>query len=111
MHRLFVYGTLTDPDTCSGLLGRVPISVRAVLRHHVRHAVLGEAYPAVVAKRAGVVKGLVYVDITQAELEMLDAYEGEEYKRVKVETELDTGATRAWVYVWADEADRLGAEA
>ena len=111
MHRLFVYGTLTDPDICSGLLGRLPVSVPAVLRHHVRHEVRGEAYPAVVAKRGGVVRGLVYGDLTLAELDMLDAYEGGEYERVEVEAELETGATLVWVYVWVDEMDRLGPEA
>ena len=108
---LFVYGTLRDPKTCGGLLGRMPQQSTARLHGFMRLAVRGEAYPAIVPCPQKSVDGLILRGLSAHELEVLDAYEGAEYRRVEVEAELETGATPAWVYVWVDEADRLGPEA
>ncbi len=110
-HRLFVYGTLADPAVCAGLLGRVPAPAPAELRGYTRHAVRGEAYPAIVAKPNGLVKGIVYEDISQAELDALDAYEGDEYGRIRVCVETEADQIQVWVYVWAGRRERLGPEA
>ena len=109
-HRLFVYGTLADPAVCARLLGRVPRPVPARLRGYARHEVRGEAYPAIVAKSNGLVKGLIYENISQVEVDALDTYEGDEYERIGVFVETEAGQARAWVYVWAGRAERLGPE-
>ena len=93
LHRLFVYGTLAEPAVCA------------------RHAVRGEAYPAIVAKSNGLVKGIIYKDISQAELDALDAYEGDEYGRIRVFVETEADKIQAWVYVWTGRKERLGPEA
>ena len=105
---LFVYGTLRDPEICDSLLGRTPQQNPALLHGYVRLAVRGEAYPAIVPCPQKSVAGLVLQGLTAHELDVLDAYEGGEYMRVKVETELETGDAPAWAYVWVDEMDRLG---
>lgn len=110
-HHLFVYGTLANPAVCAGLLGRVPRPVPARLRGYARHEVRGEAYPAIVAKSNGLVKGIVYEDISQTELDALDAYEGDEYGRIGVFVETETNRIQVWVYVWAGGTERLGPEA
>lgn len=107
-HRLFVYGTLSDPAVCDALLGRIPRPAPARLNGYVRHEVRGEAYPAIVAKCEGVVRGFLYEDISQTELAALDAYEGDEYGRIGVNVETEAGWKPAWVYVWTGRAERLG---
>lgn len=111
LHRLFVYGTLAEPAVCAGLLGRIPAPATAELRGYARHAVRGEAYPAIVAKSNGLVKGIIYKDISQAELDALDAYEGDEYGRIRVFVETEADQIQAWVYVWTGRKERLGPEA
>jgi gamma-glutamylcyclotransferase (GGCT)/AIG2-like uncharacterized protein YtfP len=107
MQRLFAYGTLTDPEICGGLLGRMPTSIPAVLRGYARHDVRGEAYPAIVPQHGGSVRGRLYGDLSAGDLALLDAYEGDEYSRSRVE--VDTGQERvtAWAYVWQADPERL----
>lgn len=107
-HRLFVYGTLSDPTVCAGLLGRVPCPAPARLSGYLRHEVRGEIYPAVVAKREGVVRGFLYECLSPTELAILDAYEGDEYGRIEVSVETEAGMKPAWVYVWTGRVERLG---
>ena len=104
---LFVYGTLRDPEICTRLLGRMPESAPALLHGHVRLAVRGEPYPAIVPDGARTVDGLLLTGLSTAELVALDGYEGDEYRRIEVSVKTDAGLARAWVYVWAGCKGRL----
>lgn len=108
MQRLFAYGTLTDPEICGGLLGRTPASIPATLHGYIRREVRGEPFPAIVPHDGASVRGLLYGDLSAAELALLDAYEGGEYERVKVETVTEAGEVAAWAYVWAADRQLLG---
>ena len=81
---LFVYGTLRDPDLITAVLGR---ALRPGRVHAARAPGLcavhypGRVYPALVRRPGAAADGLVLTDITAFERDLLDAFEGEEYRR------------------------------
>lgn len=81
----FVYGTLLYPENLRVLLGRVPAIVPAEVRGFARFSIVDEQYPGVVrASPESVVLGALLEDLTSEEMELLDAFEGDEYERVVV---------------------------
>jgi len=88
---LFVYGTLRDPDLAAAVLGRaLPVSTV----HHARapgwRAVHypKRVYPALVRAPGAAADGLLITGLTPFERDLLDAYEGEEYRRGPIATML-----------------------
>lgn len=81
---LFVYGTLRDQHLLSGVLGR---PLRAGAQHPavapgyaaIRYP--GQVYPALVRRPGGVAEGIALADLSAFELELLDAFEGDGYRR------------------------------
>ncbi|WP_332685782.1 gamma-glutamylcyclotransferase family protein [Devosia sp.] len=81
---LFVYGTLQDPDVLGAVLGR-PVDMSS-LRHATApgyRAVFypGRVYPALVRVPAATASGLLLEGLSQLDLSVLDAFEGDEYRR------------------------------
>lgn len=81
---LFVYGTLRDPDVLGGVLGR-PLRPAALLPAVAPGFVAlhypGRIYPALVRRPGGTAPGLVLTDVSPFERDLLDAFEGAEYRR------------------------------
>lgn len=81
---LFVYGTLCDPDLLAGVLNR---PLRPAHLHPARapgyRAVYypGRIYPALVRAPGAAAEGLLLTDLTPFERDLLDAFEGDEYRR------------------------------
>lgn len=82
---MFAYGTLLLPQIISRVMGRVPPADEALLRGYRRVTVMGEVFPAVFRDPSAEVKGRVYRGIDERELQLLDHYEGELYRREPVE--------------------------
>jgi gamma-glutamylcyclotransferase (GGCT)/AIG2-like uncharacterized protein YtfP len=130
--RAFVYGTLMADEVLGLLLRRVPASRAAAVAGLKRCRVRGQVFPAVVRSAApgDRVRGRVLLGLTAREVEILDVYEAEEYRRERVaatvlaegegEEEGDEGkagaaaaaaeagpavgeVVEADVYVWRDE--------
>jgi gamma-glutamyl AIG2-like cyclotransferase len=81
---LFVYGTLCDPDLLAGILARrlagdaaLPAAAPGFRAVHYP----GRAYPALLRAAGAAAPGLALMDLTPFECDLLDAYEGEEYRR------------------------------
>ncbi len=81
---LFVYGTLRDPDLLAAVLGR-PLRPETM---HVARApgfcavhYPGRIYPALIRVPGAAAAGLLLTDLTTFERDLLDAFEGEEYRR------------------------------
>jgi gamma-glutamylcyclotransferase (GGCT)/AIG2-like uncharacterized protein YtfP len=81
---LFVYGTLRDPDLLAGVLNR-PLRTDGM---HLAHApgfravhYPGRIYPALIRVPGAAAEGLLLTDLTPFERDLLDAFEGEEYRR------------------------------
>ena len=107
--RFFFYGTLM-----AGSGNEVARAVHGRLSAGVAAAVSGKLYglpdpqgwyPALVPGKGGVVRGFVHEaapDFTEADLAVLEDWEGAEYRRCVVEVALEDGsATMAQGFVWA----------
>lgn len=94
---LFVYGTLRDPHLLGAVLAR-PLSANAV-RRAAAPGYIAVHYPALVRRPGGSAPGLALLDLTPFERDLLDAYEGEEYRRGIVAVMIDEELHEAEVYL------------
>lgn len=103
---LFVYGTLRDPDLLAGVLGR-PLRAEYLLSatapgfvalHYPRRI-----YPALVRRPGGTAPGLVLTDLTRFERDLLDAFEGEEYRPALIPVMIGSELHEAFAYLPAVE--------
>ena len=97
--RLFAYGTLAIDPLFERVVGRLGAHEQALLPHHARLAFLREVYPGIVPRRGASTPGRLYHDVTEAELEHLDRFEGEQYRRERVVVQSRRQAVEAWTYV------------
>jgi gamma-glutamylcyclotransferase (GGCT)/AIG2-like uncharacterized protein YtfP len=78
---LFVYGTLRDPELLAAVAGRPVIGLNAAAPGYGAVYYPGRIYPALVRRPGAAAAGLVLNDLTPFEFDLLDAFEGEEYRR------------------------------
>lgn len=99
---VFAYGSLMFAPVWQRVVGGGYRSVPAVLDGYACHEVAGETYPGIIAVRDASVRGVLYLDVTAADIAALDAFEGPEYRRDSVRVSLESGATAdaaAYVYL------------
>ncbi len=96
MENLFVYGTLREPEVQKREVGRVIKGRADILDNYEKSTVVinGNVYPIVEPKDGSLVEGLV-LKVTSGELKLLDVYETDAYRRVKVTLKSNL---KAWVY-------------
>ncbi len=95
---VFTYGTLMDEKIRFEVLGRkIPGIPGTVDGYDGSKAIIieNESYPAAEKNSDCSIKGLVF-EITNEELEKLDIYETDAYKREEVEL---TNGIKAWIYL------------
>jgi len=95
---LFVYGTLIEDENRKNILKRSISGTPATLDGYddsKKIIIENESYTAAEKRSAGVINGLL-IEITSEELEELDAYETDAYKRREVEL---TNGKKAWTYI------------
>lgn len=102
MNRVFTYGTLQNPKIQLELFGRLLKGSQDKLKGFKKEQILisEQTYPILTPvqnKIQAIVEGVCY-EMTEEDLVNCDAYEGIEYKRIKVT--LNSG-TKAWVYIAA----------
>lgn len=96
---LFVYGTLRDPELLSGVLGRPAIGLAATAPGFAPVHYPDRIYPALVRRPGAAAQGLVLSDLTRFELDLLDAFEGAEYRREIVPVMIDEELHEAFAYL------------
>jgi gamma-glutamylcyclotransferase (GGCT)/AIG2-like uncharacterized protein YtfP len=98
---LFVYGTLRDPELLNGVLGRsrktTGVMTAAAPGFSAVHYP-GRIYPALVRRPGHAAAGLVLTDLTPFELDLLDAFEGPEYRRGIIAVIIDGELHEAFAY-------------
>jgi gamma-glutamylcyclotransferase (GGCT)/AIG2-like uncharacterized protein YtfP len=97
MEKLFGYGTLLDLDVQQRIIGR-PLKTHPVILDGYRRERIeidGEAYPRITPDSSSIVQGAV-MEVTRAELEFIDGYEGADFERVRVTLR---DGTEAWAYI------------
>lgn len=99
---LFVYGTLCDPDLRAAVLGRVlqPEAVHAARAPGFRAVPYpGRIYPALIRAPGVAAEGLLLLGLTPFENDLLDAFEGDEYRRSPVAAMLEEELHEADAYL------------
>lgn len=105
---LFVYGTLLLPAVIEALIGRVPRRLPATLPDYRRYRLTDEVFPAIAIEPAAQVDGLVYRDLDDRELMIIDAFESSIYTRQRIQAQTGPGEiVIADAYVLADDHTRL----
>jgi len=89
---VFTYGSLMFPEVWQRVVRGDYRSAPAVLDGHARFALAGETYPGAIARSGAIVAGIVYFDVSDADVAALDAFEGSQYRRDRVRIRLDGGA-------------------
>ena len=87
---LFTYGSLMYPQVWSRVMNGAHSHQRAVVRGCARRQLPGEVYPAMIADEPdSIVEGVLYADVTEAEIARLDKFENEgvDYRRIVVRAE------------------------
>ena len=95
---LFVYGTLATGETRKNILDRDVPGIPATLDGYDGSKMVtidSEHYPAAEKNTECSIQGLL-IEVTSEELERLDAWETDAYKRKEVEL---TDGEKAWVYL------------
>jgi hypothetical protein len=88
---LFVYGTLRDPELLAAVLGR---ALRLGTIHPARAPGFkavhypNRIYPALIRSPGTAAEGLLVIGLSPFERDLLDAWEGEEYRRAPIATML-----------------------
>ena len=98
--RLFIYGTLLDPEIQQHIIGRIVPTTPATLDGFVKREINldGIVYPRIEPLHGETVAGAV-IELTEMELAFVDHYEGNEYIRQTVNLR---DGTHADVYVKPD---------
>ena len=98
---LFVYGTLALDDVVRALIDRVPAGELSSAPGWRAARLPGLPYPGLVRDPPAEAPGRVYADLTEAEWEVLDAFEDPTYTVEPVRLSSDRTSL---AYVWPDEA-------
>jgi gamma-glutamylcyclotransferase (GGCT)/AIG2-like uncharacterized protein YtfP len=108
MSNLFSYGSLMFPDVLAQVIGHTPLGHHARLDGWIRRAIIDQTYPAAIPIEGGCMTGVLWHDLSDADWQALDRFEGEEYRRVLVHVmREDGGRYPAYVYQWLD-VQRIG---
>ncbi|MEQ9039387.1 MAG: gamma-glutamylcyclotransferase [Silicimonas sp.] len=108
-HRIFLYGTLRDPDLFEIVAGTALVARPAVLPDHAALWAEGEGFPLIVERQGARADGLL-ADVDDAAKARLDFYElGFHYSLREVHAEVDGETTPAQVYfpdpgIWTEGA-------
>jgi gamma-glutamylcyclotransferase (GGCT)/AIG2-like uncharacterized protein YtfP len=92
---LFTYGTLMSAEIMARVAGCRLAALPATLHGYRRSQVKDEVYPGICEEASGQVEGMLYLAVSAASLQRLDAFEGEMYERRGVMVEEEGGAVRA----------------
>jgi gamma-glutamylcyclotransferase (GGCT)/AIG2-like uncharacterized protein YtfP len=107
---LFTYGSLMLPEVLEQVTGRSFSMTPARLPGWKRCQVRGQSYPAMIPCHGQTVEGVLWLGLSDTELQLLDTFEGDEYQRVPVTVTDDEGHDyQAQTYAWAKQGGLLDA--
>ena len=112
MNHLFTYGTLMFEEIWSRIVWGTYRSRTATIRGFIRKAVKEAEYPVIYRGPLGaLVQGIVYLDVTPADIRRLDAFEGSYYARQQHPVTLTGGEViDAGVYVLLDRYQHIASQ-
>ncbi|MBW2072119.1 MAG: gamma-glutamylcyclotransferase [Deltaproteobacteria bacterium] len=90
---VFAYGSLMFSQVWQKVVGNAYAREVAWLYGYERRRIRGQSYPTIIAApAASVVKGLLYLQVSQEDLQKLDTFEGEYYRRGRVHCVVRNGS-------------------
>lgn len=99
---VFLYGSLLDPQTLARFAGDPALAARMIRParlHGWRRVFMKHSrYPTLVRHRARVGSGAV-IDLPAAAIRRLQAYEGDQYRFVRVVADTERGPTPAFAWI------------
>lgn len=101
--RLFVYGTLLIPEALQAVTGKIFVSTEGKLRGYGRYRLTGRVYPGIIKSAHRSVHGYIYHGVDRHSLDRLDAFEAEEYRRIRVMV-MESGGNRTPAYTYVIRA-------
>ena len=105
---LFTYGSLMLPSIFERVTGSCPQSLETVLEQWKRVRVHQESYPAAYPAHGEQILGVLWLGLSATELSRIDAFEGDNYTRVKVQVRDPAGQIYpAHVYQWCRDGGLL----
>ncbi len=104
---LFIYGTLLSGARNRHIIEPLiewwePATARGTLHLHGK-------YPLFFPGEGEVVGELVLLENEPRALAHLDEFEGPEYRRVEIDVTIESGAGKAWTYIYHDDSPPAGA--
>ena len=110
MSHLFVYGTLMVPEVAQKIFGRTSVE-KAILQNFKRLKIYLKDqelfYPALIKEKSSFTEGIIFRNLSEKELALIDKYEGEEYKRKLVQVETKEETLDACCYIWQANDDYI----
>ena len=103
MTHLFTYGSLMFEDVWHRLVKGNYLAQKATLSHYERRAIKNDVYPVIFPLKDASVEGVVYYDVCDEDLVILDTFEGEYYERKEVELLVKNEPVHAAVYVLKEQ--------
>ena len=98
---VFTYGSLMFAPVWERVVGGRYRSIAATLTGYERLAITGETYPGIVEATSGTVAGVLYHDVSDADLQALDDFEGIDYRRCSIAVATPDGMSMpAQTYVY-----------
>ena len=86
---IFTYGSLMIPSIFVSATGRQLVSQRAYLYDYGRFCLQQDTYPGMIAVKGDITEGMVYFDANNSDIQKLDVFEGDYYRRTPVCVFLD----------------------
>ncbi len=109
-HSVFTYGYLQIAEVIKLVIGVNPPSSPAKLNGYQCLKIKNRTYPGIIKKRNGIIDGILYKEVSDHGLVLLDQFEDVLYERSLVDIEGET--EQAFVYVVKDTfKERLSHEA
>lgn len=107
---VFTYGTLQLPSVMQSVTGCNLKSVAATLAGYQRFKFKDKTYPGIIENKACFVEGMLYQDLDEQTLSLLDHFESVLYERCLLEVQLGNQIEKVFVYVVKDEYRSLLSE-
>jgi gamma-glutamylcyclotransferase (GGCT)/AIG2-like uncharacterized protein YtfP len=106
---LFVYGSLMSPRVLACVIGHPHTNTcHAIAKGFHRYRIRDRTYPALCTSVDAVeaVKGVLVLELSKRDVEILDEFEGSDYIRTAIKVSLDDGRqVDAFTYLWAKGKD------
>jgi gamma-glutamylcyclotransferase (GGCT)/AIG2-like uncharacterized protein YtfP len=101
-HHIFTYGSLMFPEVWKRVARGQYHSANATVSGYARYAIVGETYPAMIEQAGASVQGVVYFDVDEQDVAVLDAFESADYRRECVPARIgahEVRAVEAYIYL------------